>query len=465
MTALDHPYALSPSTARQQLFSEGIGFPGYPYLSALSLRGEYRNIVETIAREAVRGWGHFKGGGASASAGRRVAELEAAFRSFGICALMANMVRMDGYFGIGHLWVDVAPAKGGSKARSSSVFSIPDGEELATPLTLDRAKLPQGSLRGFRAIEPLWCSPGACEMENPLSPWYYRPQYWIVQNCAVHASRLLQFISRPLPDSLKPAYNFGGLPLTMMAKPYVDNYLRTRQSVSDLVHSFSTMVLKTDMAQLGNGLRNKGGNLRQRARLFTALRDNMGLMMLDSAEELKNVTTPLVGLDKLQAQSQEHIASICGIPLVKLTGITPSGLNASSDGELRVFYDTMAALRETLLTPAIEQISHMVMLHLWGEIDPTIAFEWEPLYALNRLERQTAEKVRAETASVRVKSGLTTPQQEQRLWPELATGLGERSRQSPFGLQDQEEFNQEHPDQEQSDQEKTDQEKTDQEEG
>ena len=39
------------------------------------------------------------------------------------------------------------------------------------------------------------------------------------------------------------------------------------------------------------------------------------------------------------AQSQEQISSVSRIPLVKWTGISPSGLNASSEGEIRVYYD------------------------------------------------------------------------------------------------------------------------------
>ncbi|WP_241502645.1 anti-CBASS protein Acb1 family protein [Bombella intestini] len=35
--------------------------------------------------------------------------------------------------------------------------------------------------------------------------------------------------------------------------------------------------------------------------------------------------------------------------LVKLFGITPNGLNASSEGEIRVFYDEIAAFQENNL--------------------------------------------------------------------------------------------------------------------
>ena len=47
-----------------------------------------------------------------------------------------------------------------------------------------------------------------------------------------------------------PAYAFGGLSMTQMMKPYVDNWLQTRQSVNDIIQNFSTSVLKTDMGTL-----------------------------------------------------------------------------------------------------------------------------------------------------------------------------------------------------------------------
>ena len=42
------------------------------------------------------------------------------------------------------------------------------------------------------------------------------------------------------------------------------------------------------------------------------------------------------------------MCSVSGQPLVKFTGITPNGLNASSDGEIRVFYDDIHAEQEAV---------------------------------------------------------------------------------------------------------------------
>lgn len=53
-----------------QMASEGIGFPGYPYLSALALRGEYQNIVGTRTKEFFRKWGHFQSRSGDRSSGQ-----------------------------------------------------------------------------------------------------------------------------------------------------------------------------------------------------------------------------------------------------------------------------------------------------------------------------------------------------------------------------------------------------------
>jgi hypothetical protein len=125
--------------------------------------------------------------------------------------------------------------------------------ELARPLIVDPRKYGQGFLKGFRSVEPIWSYPSRVQRHHPLEADFYTPPHWFVQAKTVHRSRMLTFVSRPMPDILKPAYAFGGLALTQIMKPYVDNWLETRQGVNDLIQAFSTWVLKTDMAQVLQG--------------------------------------------------------------------------------------------------------------------------------------------------------------------------------------------------------------------
>ena len=323
----------------------------------------------------------------------------------------------DGFFGRAQIYIDVG-------------VKPDDVEELKVELKPVPAKIGKGSLKCLTNIEPIWTYPHNYNSTEPLSPDFFKPQAWFVMGKEVHNSRLLTIISRPVPDLLKPAYSFGGLSLSQMAKPYVDNWLRTRQSVSDLLHSFSVSGLKTDLGDMLNvGAAEK---LRRRMDMFNRTRDNRGIMVLDkNNEDFFNVSTPLSGLDSLQAQSQEHQSSVSGIPLSIRQGITPSGLNASSDGEIRIFYQWVEGQQEACLTPPMRVVLQVVQLSLFGEIDPEITFKWEPLWSMDAKELAEVRKLEAETDAVLLQEGVITPQEvreriandEDSLYPALVLTL------------------------------------------
>ena len=219
--------------------------------------------------------------------------------------------------------------------------------------------------------------------------------------------RLLTFIQHPVPDLLKPAYSFGGLSWTQMLKPYVDDWLRTKGSVADLIRNFSIIVMLTNMSATLQG--GGGEELRLRAAMFNSFRDNRGLLMADKdTEDIKNVAVPLSSLDLLQAQAQEHIASVAQTPLVKLLGVTPSGLNASSDGEIRTYYDRIASFQEDI-REQLQTASEIVQMSEFGEIDPEITFTFEPLWQLDDAGLAAVEKTEADIDEEYVNMGALGP--------------------------------------------------------
>lgn len=413
---------------------EGIGFFGFAFLAELSQRPEYRRMSETLAKEMTREWIELVSTGDDSESGsfaKRARELKkqyadavgegdqdtlddiraewlgllaeqaeaspkaeklkaiaAEFKRLKVQDAFRRIAELDGFFGRGQIYIDTGKTE--------------DPAELASPLTVDRRKVRKGALKRLGVVEPIWSYPLDYNSNDPLRADYYKPKSWVVMAKKVHASRLLTFIGRPLPDILKPAYAFSGLSLSQMAKPYVDNWLRTRQSVSDLLHSFNVPVFKTDMSSLlQDG--GDGNDLISRVEAFARFKDNRNVLVLqkgiqegDNGEEFENVTVPLGGLHELQAQAQEQMAAVCGIPLVKLLGITPSGLNASSDGEIRAFYDFIAAFQEQLFRDHLETILKIVQLHLFGEIDPEIGFEFEPLWQLDETAQASARKADAD---------------------------------------------------------------------
>lgn len=370
-------------------------FPGYPYLATLAQKPEYRKMVGTIAEEMTRKWIKLKTVGDEDKADR-VKQLEEAMKRFKVRERFKEAVEHDGYFGGGQIYIDVRSPRG--------ISAWMDDNELQSKLFMSNKKITKGSLQGLRVIEPIWTYPGIYNSNNPLSPDFYKPTQWFVMGRTVHASRMIDFVSRQVPDLLKASYNFRGLSLSQIAEPYVNNWLRTRDSVSDMIHSYSIPVFGTDMSQILTG--GAADTLIARLQVMNQCRDNRGAFAVNNDKEkpetVEFVSAPIAGLDALQAQSQEHMSAVSSIPLVKLLGITPNGLNATSDGEIRVFYDYIHALQQSVFKDNLKRVMDIIQLSEFGDIDDGITFDFEPLYEMSAKERAEIRKVDADTDAVYV---------------------------------------------------------------
>lgn len=364
------------------------GFIGYPMLSQMAQSNEYRAVAETTAEEMTREWGKVKGGNNH----EKLEKIEEALEAFNVRDLMRKHVETDNLFG------------------GSQMFIRIKGQENKTelPLLLTPQGVKKDSLLGFTVIEPIWTTPSVYNANDPTEPDFFKPTQWFVMGKNTHCDRLLTLIIRPVPDMLKPAYNFRGVSMSQLMKPYVQRFQRTVDSVSDLVHSYSITGLKTDMSSILQGGAGGANQLIARSKVFTQFKNNQNLMLVDTTneEEFFQLNTPLTTLDSLQDQSLQMLAMPAKIPLVKLLGTPPSGLSANSDGEIRVYYDHIAALQNAHLLPQMQVILRLVQLHLFGEVDESIFFQFNPLYQLDDTERAAVNLTKAQTAQIYLQEGV-----------------------------------------------------------
>lgn len=373
-------------------FVENAGWPGFPTLALLSQLAEYRSMHETLADECVRCWGVV----ASSGDGEDdvCSQIEAELKRLNIRAAVRQMVVHDQAFGGAHAYIKL---KGDDGTRS-------------LPLLLKPYSVRRGTFEGLRVVEPYWVTPNDYNSIDPTKENFYKPSSWWMIGTEVHATRLFTIVSRPVADMLKPAYSFRGVSMTQLAIPYVDNWLRTRQAVSDTVKQFSVSGVLMDLQQ--SLLPGAGTSLDYRAQLLNLYRDNRNLLLLDKAtEEFFQINTPLSGLDALQAQAQEQMGAVSHAPLVKLLGITPSGLNASSDGEIRVWYDYVHGYQGSSLTPLMHVVLQLVQLSLFGVIDEDITWQWEKLHEATEVEQATMNREQMETDRGYIEMGVATPEQ------------------------------------------------------
>lgn len=396
-------------------FNQGLAFIGYPYLSELAQRPEYYRISQIIATEMTRKWIKLQSttdaedaddiridGKEPEDKTAKIKELEDYMNFLNVRENFKTVAMQDGLFGRAHLYLDT----GATHDRDELMQSIGDGTGVISKNKVNQ----KNPLREIVPVEAVWCYPLRYNSTNPLRKDFYKPQHWWALYTEVSNTRLLTFIGRDVPDLLKAAYDFGGISMTQIVMPTVNYWLRTRKSVNDLIHYFSVFGIKTQLeTMLQEGQEEELGN---RARFFAAARDNHDLLMLDKdTEDFFINAAPLSGLDELQAQALEHICVVSGLPLVKYTGISPHGLNASSEGEIRVFYDWINAYQHHFFDRHLKTIMHFSMLSLWGEIDKDITFEYEPLWSLDDVAEAGKRKTEAETDEIHIGLGVISPQE------------------------------------------------------
>jgi phage-related protein (TIGR01555 family) len=374
------------------------GFPGYAVLASFATRAEYRAFANALSTEITREWIDFTSKDSDGEeTENKIKELKTAFEKYKVRSVIQQCIEQDCYFGRAQILINM---RGG------------EGDKNETPLIISNKTIKIGDLIGFKPVEATWTTPSMYNSIDPSRDDFYKPVEWFMLGQKIHASRLLTIITRPVPDILKAAFNFGGISLSQLAEPYVNNWLRTRQSVSDLISNFSITCLATSMDQvLTRG--SDGNDIVARAELFTASRDNLNLMLLDKErEELIQVNTPLSGLYDLQQQSQEQMCSVSNIPAIKLTGVSKGGLNVSSEGEIQSWDDRVSSQQESYWKEPINTMFRIIQLSLWGEIDENIGFKFMPLRQMSKLEESQIRLNNANTANIYLASGVISSDEE-----------------------------------------------------
>ena len=348
--------------------SANFGFIGFQALSSLSQIPEIRAAVDAIGSDALREWGEVSHGDP------KVKE----FLTNRLKKLNARKVFRDALVS--------ALFYGGSMVlMSASLTDNTNADE----------KLPLGNevkVKKLIVIDGIYANPISYDTSNPLSPSWYSPDKWYLMSREVHHDHLLHVVPFPVVDMIKPMYQMHGISLTQVMWPYVKRWHNAVESSADLLKSYSVSGIKTDMM---SSLQDEDVNaLVMRAEMFNRFRDNRGLLLLNKdTEEFFQFSTPLSGIADLVRQTQEQMSAVARVPLVKLLGITPSGLNASSDGEIKVYYDFIAGIQDNCLLPLIQRLLSQIEMSEFGTDDADFIFN--PLMSMSEREEAEIQEIKS----------------------------------------------------------------------
>lgn len=261
------------------------------------------------------------------------------------------------------------------KVRSS------DPDYYAKPFNPDGVT--PGSYMGISQVDPIWITPELTDgsVSDPANIRFYEPEFYNISGQRYHRSHLCVYIPFPVPDSLKPVYQYSGKSLPQLIYERVYASERTANEAPQLAMTKRLIVHKTDGAGFF-------GNLQKSlARMFdfTEVRDNYGVMIVDKeADEIQQHDTSLADLDTVIMTQFQLVAAIAEVPGTKLLQTQPKGFNSAGEYEAESYRQTLESVQANDLQPMLERHHQLVWL---SDIKPKLGIaedvetevSWRPL--------------------------------------------------------------------------------------
>lgn len=187
------------------------------------------------------------------------------------------------------------------------------------------------------------------------------------------------------------------------------------QSVNQLMSDASQGVMKIKglMQMIGSG---NGAPLLTRMALTDQQRSAGRMLMVDAdGEDFTRVPSQFTGIPELIRETSVRLAAAADMPVTKLFGIAPAGLNATGDADTRSWYDTVKGYRENYLTPRLERIVTILTAAQDGPTggqvieDPEIVFP--SLWQLSPTEEATMRYTHAQADKIYFDCSAVTPEE------------------------------------------------------
>ena len=276
---------------------------------------------------------------------------------------------------------------------------------------------------------------------DPMSPTFgkiieYSVQYYVKDQYVrykIHYTRVLEFKNDPCPTSLfaglEQTHRYWGLSSLQAIYNSLAALGSITQSTVNIILDFVSGTYKfKNLAALIAG----GGeaSLQKRMNAIQLSTSVLNARIIDSEEEFSKETVAINGLEALIDRFMLMLSGSTGIPVTRLFGRAPAGLNATGDSDYNNYIDIVQSFQKNRLKPQLRRL--VTLLCYANKLNPDVEFEFNSLYQMSEIEKATLAKTEADTKSVEIDNNLKLCEVGVRDYEAYAKELGYGSEYSPI---------------------------------
>lgn len=293
---------------------------------------------------------------------------------------------------------------------SIAVMQI-EGQNLETPLRID--SIGKGQFLGLAVYDRWQLNPDLTRIiqagpDMGLPEFYYittteSPNQQMAPSATgtikVHHSRVIRGIGIELPFFQAITEMMWGESILERLWDRLIAFDSVTMSTANLIERANNRTVKVE------GYREiiaAGGKAKEGlAAMFEAMREfqtNEGMTVLDMKDDFQTSNYTFSGLSDVMLQFGQQLAGASQIPLVRLFGQSPAGLNSTGESDMRMYYDNVNSQQESRLRPGWTVLLHVLWRSVLGKAAPDdLEFSFNPLWQTSALDKATIAKTNTET--------------------------------------------------------------------
>ncbi len=296
---------------------------------------------------------------------------------------------------------------------------INDGEEdLSLPLNEDKITIPSA----IHIFEPRMLQP-IDWTDDPLDPNFAKPSVWRLvpigvrgnafTGMQIHHTRLVIFpgIRVSIEQPIGAQMGWGDSGLTPMRDVLRDYNLSWSSAVALLQDMAQGVFKMSGLAQLVST--DRDDEVERRIMIMDAMRSMIRSMVIDKDDDFSRIQTPMTSMPEILQQFCTRLAAAADMPVTKLMGQSPAGMNATGESDITIYDDSVEAWGDEHM-PQLERAVRICAIlpvdgPLKGKEPENWSAEYRPLRQPTEMEMASLRKTVAETDQINILNEIYTP--------------------------------------------------------
>ena len=212
-------------------------------------------------------------------------------------------------------------------------------------------------------------------------PKYYHVNLEDGSAVKIHHSRVLRFIGRKMPRIEEQAEQYWGTSLIEHILPELEKRDNVSWNVALLTFMANMRIMKAPgvSSMMLSGTDSARDKLYNTVSAVNEIMNNNALMLLDEKASYKSHQYTFSGIGEVYDRFMMDVSGACGIPVTKLFGRSPAGMNSTGESDLQNYYDRIEGDQQTQLLPVLEKLIPIIFISAIGAVPDDLQIVFNPV--------------------------------------------------------------------------------------